>query len=291
MKTAKDMFAQPQRAVLYCRVSSAKQKTNGQGLDSQEYRCRQHAADRDYEVAAVFPDDVSGGDFMNRSGMAALLSYLDAFPDERFVVIFDDLKRFARDRDFHFRLKEAFASRKAKLECLNYQFDDTPEGEFVETVFAAQNQLERQQNRRQVIQKMQARAERGYYMFYPPIGFRYEKDKGGGKILTHDEPNASIVREGFEGLASGRFQSATEVKVFFDQHASTKRKSKKGIALNTVFEVLRNPLYAGYLTVERWGIHMQKAAHESIVSFSVWKKVQERLEGRSMAPARLVSIP
>jgi len=45
------------------------------------------------------------------------------------------------------------------VECLNYRFEDTPEGKFVETVFAAQGQLEREQNGRQVRQKMQARVE------------------------------------------------------------------------------------------------------------------------------------
>ena len=32
---------------------------------------------------------------MKRPGMVALLSYLDAQPDQNYVVIFDDLKRFA----------------------------------------------------------------------------------------------------------------------------------------------------------------------------------------------------
>ena len=75
---------------------------------------------------------------MKRRGMVALLSCMDAHPDETFVVIFDDLKRFARDRDFHFQLRDAFRARGALLECLNYQFDETPEGEFVEMIFAEQ---------------------------------------------------------------------------------------------------------------------------------------------------------
>lgn len=67
------------RAVICCRVSSTKQKTEGSGLDGQEHRCRQHAASQGYEVEAVFPDDASGGgDFIKRPGMVALLSYLDA---------------------------------------------------------------------------------------------------------------------------------------------------------------------------------------------------------------------
>lgn len=61
----------PQKAVIYCRVSSTKQATEGHGLESQETRCRHHAETMGYEVEAVFPDDASGGgDFMNQIGRA-----------------------------------------------------------------------------------------------------------------------------------------------------------------------------------------------------------------------------
>jgi DNA invertase Pin-like site-specific DNA recombinase len=33
-------------AILYCRVSSKKQKTEGSGLETQEHRCRTHAEER-----------------------------------------------------------------------------------------------------------------------------------------------------------------------------------------------------------------------------------------------------
>ena len=80
-------------AIIYCRVSSKKQATEGAGLESQEHRCRDYAEAQGYVVEAVFPDDASGGgDFMNRPGMVALLAYLEARSDTNFVIIFDDLK-------------------------------------------------------------------------------------------------------------------------------------------------------------------------------------------------------
>ncbi|MBL8564640.1 MAG: recombinase family protein [Hyphomicrobiaceae bacterium] len=45
---------------------------------------------------------------------------------------------------------------------LNFNFEDSPEGEFIEAIIAAQSQLERQQNSRQVRQKMRARIINGY---------------------------------------------------------------------------------------------------------------------------------
>ena len=91
----------PTKVLTYCRVSTTKQKDGGNGLEPQDMRHRQYAQSTGYEIEAVFPDRVSGGgDFMNRPGMVALLSYLDAQRETSgHVVIFDDLKRFARDYD------------------------------------------------------------------------------------------------------------------------------------------------------------------------------------------------
>ncbi|MEM7745635.1 MAG: hypothetical protein AAF409_18200 [Pseudomonadota bacterium] len=36
----------PFYALIYCRVSDKKQRTDGHGLESQEHRCRQHAKER-----------------------------------------------------------------------------------------------------------------------------------------------------------------------------------------------------------------------------------------------------
>lgn len=155
--------SEPVKALIYCRVSTTKQKLVGSGLESQEHRCRQYAENKGYDVEMVFPDDVSGGGvFMKRPGMVALLAYLDSQTDKNYVVVFDDLKRLARDVEFHIKLRRELAVRNARIECLNFSFEDTPEGKFVETIIAAQGELEREQNRRQVKQKMMARVEKGY---------------------------------------------------------------------------------------------------------------------------------
>ncbi|HLS81361.1 MAG TPA: recombinase family protein [Steroidobacter sp.] len=93
-----------------CRVSDKKQRNDGDGLQSQEHRCRDYAAARGYDEA-VFHDDVSGGgDFMQRPGMVAMLQFMKAQAHDGYVVIFDDLKRFARDSIFHLKLRQKLAA-------------------------------------------------------------------------------------------------------------------------------------------------------------------------------------
>ena len=238
-------------------------------------------------LVALFPDDVTGGgDYMKRPGMVALLAFLDAQPDERFVVIFDDLKRFARDTVFHLQLRQALDERGAIVECLNFKFENTPEGNFIETIMAAQGELEREQNRWQVIQKMRARVDQGYWLFNPPIGYRFKKDPDGGKIIAPKEPNASIIREALEGYASGRFDSAADVTRFFNAHPSILAERKSAHRAKFAFDVLRQPLYAGYMTIKKWNLHMLPAKHERLISLETYQKIQDRLDGKSYKPAR-----
>ena len=275
------------KAVIYCRVSSKKQASEGSGLDSQEHRCREHAQDRGYEVEAVFPDDASGGgDFINRPGMVALLAYLDAHPEESFVVIFDDLKRYARDTEFHLKLRRIMAERGAIRECLNFKFDDSDEGEFFETLAAAQGQLERKQNRRQVLQKMRARIEQGYAVFRAPRGYRYEKRRGGGKVLVRDEPLASIVREALESYASGRFDTQSEVRQFLQSRPEFPKPRSGEVTFEEVGRLLAQPLYAGYVEAPGWNISRREGCHDGLIDAVTFEKIQNRMKGGARAPAR-----
>ncbi len=275
-------------ALIYCRVSDKKQKTDGHGLESQEHRCRQYAENHGYVVEAMFPDDhTGGGDFMRRPGMRAMLAYLEAQAGKRYVIIFDDLKRFARDRDFHWKLRRELAKHGATPKCLNFNFDDSPEGEFVEAIMAAQGHLEREQNRRQVIQKMTARVEKGYYVFHPPVGYRYEKTKEHGKLLVRDEPVASIIAEALQGFASGRFRSQVEVKRFLERQPDFPKSGASGYVHPTkVKDMLQRAVYAGCVDAPDWGVTLRKGHHEPLISFETFERIQGVLNGQTYAPAR-----
>ncbi|WP_425425865.1 recombinase zinc beta ribbon domain-containing protein [Thalassobaculum salexigens] len=133
---------------------------------------------------------------------------------------------------------------------------------------------------------MRARVENGFYCFGKIVGYSYEKHPSGGKVLTPEEPQASIIREAFEGLASGRFQNAAEVTRFFNGFAEFRTKQRGQANWQRTFNVLRNPLYAGLVNVPRLGVHMKPGQHAAIVSVATWQKAQDRLDGRALAPAR-----
>ena len=285
--TENDNIIVPDASLIYCRISTPKQGDEGSGLDSQEHRCRDKARQLNCPVEKVFPDTASGeGDFLKRPGMVDLLAHLDANPHKRYLVIFDDLKRYSRDTEFHLQLRREMMKRNAIRLCLNFKFEDTPEGKFLETILAATGTLEREQNARQVRQKMLARLQQGWWVFHAPKGYKYVKAEGGGKRLIPDERLAPVVREALEGFAAERFDYLSEVRQFLQEHPLFPKPKDGYLPQQRITELLINPLYAGYICHERFGIKWLKAQHEPLISLETFEKIQERRAGNAKAPAR-----
>lgn len=273
---------EPKYTVLICcRVSGRKQAVEGSGLDSQEHRCRQHAAMRGHPVEKVFFADVSGGlDLSERREIQQLLAYLDAHRGngKRYKVYFDDHKRFARNTAVHLHLRRELAARGATIEYLNFTIEDTPEGTFFETMLAAQAQLEREQNGRQTRQKTKARLEKGFWTFPAPMGYRYILSKEHhGHVLVRVEPLAGVIAEALEGFASGLFASQAEVKHFLEADPHFPKDLPNGeIRKQTIARIMGQILYAGYLEAPTHNVSRRLANHPPLISLETYEKIQQR---------------
>ncbi len=79
------------KAVCYCRVSSSAQVKKGDGLGSQETRCREYARHKGYDIAEVFHDEGASEGMIDRPGMQAMRTFLKRQKIETFFVIIDDI--------------------------------------------------------------------------------------------------------------------------------------------------------------------------------------------------------
>lgn len=236
------------KSIIYCRVSSDRQVKEGHGLDGQESRCRKYARERGYEVAAVFRDEGVSGGVIERAGMQQVLDFLDS-GEKGCVVIIDDIKRLARDLIGHFTLRKAIQSRGGTVESPSHHFGDEPEEVFVESIMAATAELERNQNRKQVKNRMKARLEAGYWSFYPPPGYAYAKVSGHGKLIVPKEPEASIIRAALEGFASGHLDHQVDVQLFLKSKGFQPRRERGSSTayLVQVKRLLTREVYAGFI--------------------------------------------
>ncbi len=271
------------KALIYCRVSSKKQEIEGSGLESQEKRDIQYCQAQGYEVSEdlIFRDSFTGGgDFMNRPAMRSVLEFLSSQPkgQDDWVLVFDDLKRFARDTEFHIKLKRELLRRNCRVESPNFRFEDTPEGEFIEVIVAAQGELERKQNARQVRQKMQARLERGLWTFrFCPKGYSYKKTKTYGKYAAQDGM-AKYIKEGLEGFACKKFINQISLARYWQDKGVFPKTRRPGKYLDAVKTILINPFYIGVIEYERWGVRNVQGLHKTLITEDVFLANKLRLQ-------------
>lgn len=277
------MTQHPREAVIYCRVSSIKQTTAGDGLKSQETRCRDYARMKGYAVLTVFSDDVSGS-LTKRPGMTQMLEFIRKRRAKGTVVLIDDLSRLARGLQAHIELRATITRAGGVLESPSIAFGEDPDSLLVEHLLASVAQHQRQKNGEQTVNRMKARVQNGYWPFAAPVGYRYVRVSGRGKMIRRDEPLASIVAEALEGYAFGRFETQADVMRFL-QASPIFPKDGRGLVRNTrVTQMLRNSVYAGLVEAPVWGVSLREGQHESLIALDTHRKIMNRLDGGVYAP-------
>ncbi len=234
----------------------------------------------------VFTDDLTGKR-ADRPGLSSLISFLQSDRKNPHVVIIDDLSRMARRVPVHFELREAIAQAGGILESPSVELRDDADGELHEYILASVSQHQSRKNAEQTMNRMQARCMNGYWVFQPPIGYKYDKFKGHGKLLVRNEPLATIVQEALEGYASGRFETQVEVKRFFEGQPDFPKDFSNGLIRNQrINDILNRPVYAGYIEVPNWNISLRDGQHGGLITLETHQKIQDRLKLGAKAPAR-----
>lgn len=237
----------------------------------------------------VFHEEGLTRSLLDRLAMDELLAFLKAQGQETVVVI-EDLKRFARDVSVHFSLKLALDACGGRLESPLFRFEDTPEGRFIETIVAAQAELERNQNRRQVRSRMLSRLEAGYWVFAPPPGYRYARDPVHKQVLVPDD-RAELVREALEGFAAGRFSGQADLVRFLLRggffgpgNRITSRHQ------NVAGRMLRQALYAGIVGYAPWKVTPREGHHPALITWEMHRRILARLDTSQRPYSRRESV-
>jgi site-specific DNA recombinase len=231
--------------VIYCRVSSTKQTTAGDGLQSQETRCREFARMKGYDVATVFKDDVSGS-LIQRPAMKAMLAFIKKNKRGAMVVVIDDVSRLARGLEAHLELRSAIASAGATLESPAIEFGEDSDSRLVEHLLASVSQHQRQKNAEQTKNRMRARMMNGYWVFQAPVGYKFESVRGRGQMLVREEPIASVGEPGRSHALLAR-QSAFSKRSHRHCASSTRGRAARSAHLCRIYSVRR----LGHFTAPR----------------------------------------
>jgi site-specific DNA recombinase len=273
--------------VIYVRVSSEKQ-VDGYSLDSQVDLCRKRAEQMGFDVAEIFREEGVSGRTIARPKLQEMLAYCRNRKNNVSALIIYSLSRLNRNTENHIVIRNLLSKSGVDLISLSEPTDTSPVGKFIETVFAAKDQLENETRAINVANSLRRRFLEGNITSRPGIGYLMVKING--------KSTAQIDPASFEILQSMWYKIANEgwslqkvaeelnrLKISYSGNRRFKKFTAKYLS-----KVFSNKFYMGILVSERYG--ETEGQHLAMVTPELFYRVRAVIMGRKPAIKRIQNL-
>lgn len=230
------------RVVVYARVSTEDQAERGYSLEAQIEDCLRRATELGYEQrnVLVLSDDVSGT-LLERPGLNRLRELVAEEVDQPELVIVYDPDRLARKLSLQLLLTDELTRRGVRLEFVNFEWNNTPEGRMFYQLRGMFAEFEREKIRERTIRGRITKLKTSGKLSLDPrlYGYRFDTERD---VLVIDPAEAGVIRYMFRAAAAGA--SGEEIA---RQLASDGVPAPRGAIWygSTVTRILRNESYLG----------------------------------------------
>ena len=266
--------------VTYARVSSDEQ-VEGYSLSAQLRACREWAQRKELKVLKEFTEEGVSGAKEVRPALAKAIAYCTKHRRNIQYFVVRDMDRFARDVLVHQIIKAKLKEIGITLYSLNQPniADDDPHGNFMETMFSAVAQLEREQIlQRTMSGTKEAILKHGAWTVPPPYGYVATRTSTNVSTLTPHSEQSEVVLKAFSLYGEGL--QMTEV---CDKLNAFGYRTKRGnkFSKQTISHMLSNVAYIGKIDTKHFPDQLINGAHDGIVPLQLWEQVQNRRGSRS----------
>ena len=267
------------KAVIYCRVSTKEQVQN-LSLQTQEKLCTDYCVKNDYEVDRIFVDEGESAKTAERPEFIKLLAYCRENKGRIQTLVVYTLSRFSRNTNDHFTLRALLAGFGITLRSVTEPTDESSTGKLMEGILAAFAQFDNDVRAERTIAGMKAAIDKGRWTFQAPLGYLNALCPAGQPTLVHDLERRQLVKKAFELYATGQHAKNEVLRIVTNMGLSTRKG--KHVTPQTFSNMLRNPLYAGWISVAKWG-EPKLGNFEPLVGEEVFEKVQLFLQGKPIS--------
>lgn len=126
---------------------------------------------------------------------------------------------------------------------------------------------------------VQGRLKQGLYPLPAPIGYL---DRGKGQVKEIDLERGPLVRRAFELYDTGRLGIHGLVAKL--EELGLRNRRGRPVSKTGVSVILNNPFYMGLIRIKTTG-QTVLGKHQPLISAALWKRVQDRLRGKSNTKA------
>jgi site-specific DNA recombinase len=283
-------------ALIYCRVSTKNQETEGTSLESQAEACAKHAESLGYSIARITKEVYSGAELWDRPQLARDRSELKAKQFQALVCYSTD--RLSRDPIHLFILAEECARSNCELIFVTEPLDNSNEGQLIQYVRGYASRIEREKIKERSLRGKRAKLQSGRLLPSRKALYGYRNDSELGKRVVY-EPEAQIVQQMFEWAVSGKGIIAIksrlfEMNVFPPDGGRLPDGHARFWSTSTLQKILRDPAYKGEtyawqycaVTPNKRSKRREKADYirlpdgvtPPIVTPEIWGTVQARMD-------------
>jgi site-specific DNA recombinase len=273
------------RAVIYLRVSTAKQAdkaedAEGYSLPAQREACLRKAHDLGAEVVGEYLDRGESAKTTDRPEFQRMLARVREAHDVDYVIL-DKIDRFARNRRDDANTLFELQSYGAKLVSVKENIDETPAGQLLHAIMAGIAEFYSRNLATEAIKGMTQKARSGGTPGRAPIGYLNTRRRIDGReirVVVVDPDRARLVQWAFEAYATGQYtiRSLTAELVARGLTALPHGKRPVGpVQPSHVHHLLRNRYYLGYVTFKGAEYVGQ---HQPLIAQTLFDSVQTILK-------------
>ena len=262
--------------LLYVRVSSMEQVTDGNSLISQERILMDLSVKRGHEPI-LFREEGESAKTTNRTKLRQMMEYAAKNKKDIGTLLVYKVDRLARQTNDYLTLKLYFNSLGIKVESATERIEDSPIGRFTETVLAGSAQFDNEMRAANCKGGMEQAVREGRYVWMAPIGYVNTKVKDKSNIA----PSSNVelvkkVREIWVNIDAGMSPEQSRQTV---NNTGLKEFWGREIGKSHFYELLENPLYKG--VVKKFGLEVLSKDIVPIVEPDLFDRVWAKLHSKN----------
>ena len=252
-------------------MSTEEQALHGYSLPEQRDACRARAESLGAADVLEFADEGVSGSTLQRPGLASLREVVRSGGVD--VIICRDPDRLSRKLAHQLLLVEEFEKAGARLEFLDFEWKDTPEGRLFYAVKGAFSEYEREKIRERTERGRLKKAKLGGVPCgFDRYGYRYDPETGRVSVV---EEEAGVVRKIFEWFTSEDIGVIGVAHRLTDLGIPTRRNASAW-SRTAVRGILRSPAYKGEWAV-RFNGEEAVVPVPPVVDAATWEAAQDKL--------------
>lgn len=250
---------------------------------TQHDAIQRYADANNMEVVAWFEDIAKSGKNADRAGIQDMLEYCLKHRGEIDHWVVYNMKRASRDIDtYSSEVRLVLKARGVTVRSATEpSVQDTKEGRLMENLLVMLAQYDNEGRAEVTKDNMRSLAFQGYWQHPPVVGYDKHKtanDTGKLRPTLKQNLKAPLVRQVLERYSQGDITKAELTRYATDIGLRSKHGKKMGE--DAIHKMLKNPVYAGYVTGNLTDQQLIEGKHEPIISRETYEMNQTLLFGK-----------